>query len=529
MNRISAANGWFALATFTATMIGMWIGGWLADATQPRGQENLWVSAVVLVGVAVVGTLFSILIKPYPAANPQRHFPWRAHVETWKDVRTLAANRPLFLVMIGIVFFWSIVAISQLNIDQFAYESGTFFESERTPLLVSMVFGVGIGSVLAGSLSRGRIELGMLTYALLGLAIFSLLLAGLNHPFFNTGEPWNLDLFKAMALLLAMGASAGLFNVPLASYVQHRSPPENRGALLSATNFCVFSGILVSAGLYSLMRLPVREGAQWRVLAEIQPQPTALEKSRAEQVGVAFREAWETRPEALPDVKKFLAGVPRQMHLYTLAHLVWEDVAAHRDHDHPVSQLVYYRKFQDPLERQVIKNVFLQSGRLPLLSSHDVFLLIGMVTLPVALLTFRLLPQATVRFPLSIALRMGFGAEVKENGDLDDGKAAVLLVNRCSSFAHLMLHLTSHRRILEIRWQDRPKPSLSRWWAEFWGAIWISSGPQSRQKGLAVTRKHILKGGTVAVLANSDWRAIDVYPPLVFDLVGVTRYPGFYR
>ena len=96
-------------------------------------------------------------------------------------------------------------AISQLNIDQFAYESGTFFESERTPLLISMVFGVGLGSILAGSLSRGRIELGMLAYALFGQAFFAALLATLTRPFFNTGTPWNISLVLSMFFLLAMG------------------------------------------------------------------------------------------------------------------------------------------------------------------------------------------------------------------------------------------------------------------------------------------------------------------------------------
>ena len=161
-HRISAANGWFAFATFTATIIGMWIGGWLADATRPLGQNHLWISAAVLVGVAVLGTFFSFLIQSYQPANPTRQFPRKPHVESWRDLKLLVGNRSLLLVMLGIVFFWSVGAISQLNIDQFAYESGTFFESERTPLLISMVFGVGLGSILAGSLSRGRIELGML-------------------------------------------------------------------------------------------------------------------------------------------------------------------------------------------------------------------------------------------------------------------------------------------------------------------------------------------------------------------------------
>ena len=240
----------------------MWIGGWLADATRPLGQNHLWISAAVLVGVAVLGTFFSFLIQSYQPANPTRQFPRKPHVESWRDLKLLVGNRSLLLVMLGIVFFWSVGAISQLNIDQFAYESGTFFESERTPLLISMVFGVGLGSILAGSLSRGRIELGMLAYALFGQAFFAALLATLTRPFFNTGTPWNISLVLSMFFLLAMGACAGLFNVPLASYIQHRSPTAKRGSILSATNLCVFAGIFLSAGIYLLLRVPAHTGSQ---------------------------------------------------------------------------------------------------------------------------------------------------------------------------------------------------------------------------------------------------------------------------
>ncbi|MFT7641867.1 MAG: acyl-[acyl-carrier-protein]-phospholipid O-acyltransferase, partial [Pirellulaceae bacterium] len=79
--RISAANSMFGLATVGSTIVGAVVGSWLSEATGDRGKE--WaMSAYVLIGVAVVGWLFSLMIRSMPAANPKRPFPWNAVSQT---------------------------------------------------------------------------------------------------------------------------------------------------------------------------------------------------------------------------------------------------------------------------------------------------------------------------------------------------------------------------------------------------------------------------------------------------------------
>ena len=503
-HRISAANGWFALATFTATIVGMWIGGGLADITRPRGQGQLWVSAAVLIGVAVVGTCSSLLIHAYQPANSTRRFPFKPHVESWRDLKLLVGNRALLLVMLGIVFFWSIGAISQLNIDQFAYESGTFFESERTPLLISMVFGVGLGSVLAGSISRGRIELGMLAYALFFQAIFATLLATLTDPFFNIGKPWNMSLFLAMVFLMSMGASAGLFNVPLASYIQHRSPPEQRGSILSATNLCVFAGIFVSAGIYLLLRVPMTPGNQDKALVEFRATLSETEVAESKQVASAFVEAWTQNPESPPSVREFLGDVAPRQQPHTLGLMVWEDLSRRRAQGENPAQLKYYIEFRDPRQRQVIKSVFLQSNRLPMLTSHQVFLFVGCVTFPVALITFLLLPQVTLRFPLVLAFHARGRIHIQDSSTWNHSQPALLAANACSSWARFVLHLTSPCRVIEIRWESPPASRWERWWAEFWGVVWVTEQTMAQGNVGACLQTHFKRGAAIALFDPTD-------------------------
>ena len=149
-DKISAANGVFGLATVVSTVVGMAAGSWLSDATGFQGRETLWLSAAVLLGVAVLGTLFSLLVRRLPAANPHRSIPWDAFSQTFRDLRTLIAQRAIFRVALGMVFFWSVGTLATLNIDQFAAEGGALNETAKTPLLISLVIGVGAGSILAG-------------------------------------------------------------------------------------------------------------------------------------------------------------------------------------------------------------------------------------------------------------------------------------------------------------------------------------------------------------------------------------------
>ncbi|MGE3780065.1 MAG: MFS transporter [Pirellulaceae bacterium] len=213
-SKISAANGLFGLMTVSATVVGMGLGNWLSDATGYRGQEGLWLSAAVLLGIALVGTAFSLLIRQLAAGNPHLAFPWNAVTKTWSDLRQLASNGPLFRVALGIVFFWSVGAQAQLNVDQLADEGGALTESAKVPLLISLVFGVGVGSVLAGIWSGGHVELGILPLGAAGIALCAMLLFTVERTFIEPTTVWTAGFVTACVLLLGLGISAGLFSVP---------------------------------------------------------------------------------------------------------------------------------------------------------------------------------------------------------------------------------------------------------------------------------------------------------------------------
>ena len=256
--KISSANGVIGLTTVIATIIGSAVGNFLTtlDGSGSLGGNRLWISAVVLVGIAVAGWIASTLIMRLRAANPHRTFPWDMAGQTVRDLQTLAHDRALLRVALGIMFFWTLAMLAQLNIDQFAFRGGATEQTQVTWLLVALIIGVGLGSVLAGLRSGGKVELGILPLGAGGLALFAFLLFMVHGELVDPSDEYTTKYFAACVFLVLLGVSSGLFDVPLAAFMQDRSPPEHRGAILAASNFLTFGGMFIASVGYWVLTSP---------------------------------------------------------------------------------------------------------------------------------------------------------------------------------------------------------------------------------------------------------------------------------
>ena len=249
--KISSANGVLELVTVLAVTVGTVLGNVLAEVS--KGVTGVAMVGAVLIGFAVVGLSASFLISRLPVANPSRKFPWDAIRQTIRDVRYLGSDVAMLRVALGLMFFWSLAMLAQLNIDQFAEYGGTTKQTQVIPLLIALIFGVGLGSVLAGIWSSGRVELGILPLGAGGLVFSAVMLFTVEGELYNPSEHWTVSYFGASSLLFSLGLFAGLFNVPLAAYVQRYSNPEKRGTILAASNFLIFGGMLITSGFYWLI------------------------------------------------------------------------------------------------------------------------------------------------------------------------------------------------------------------------------------------------------------------------------------
>jgi len=275
--KLSAGNGVMALVTVTASAAGLIFGFALYGLTAPTGIDRIWISGLALVGTAVAGLGASCLISPRAAAQPLLPFPHNPLAGTWIQLRLLLARPPLLRTALGIAFFWSLASLAQMNIAVYGAEMH-FSDSDVSLLMAVLVAGVGTGSVLAGIWSAGKVELGLVPLGALGIIIgsLSLFLSGgdgtVAHPVAI------LQLYRwSCVWMFVIGFSAGLFNVPLDSFLQQRSPPAIRGNILAAGNFLAFTGILMAAGLFYVLQAGLNLSAQTTfLLAGLGTIPVAL-------------------------------------------------------------------------------------------------------------------------------------------------------------------------------------------------------------------------------------------------------------
>jgi 1-acyl-sn-glycerol-3-phosphate acyltransferase len=463
-SRISAANGIIGLTTVIATTLGSGIGMGLADALAGRESERWWLAAMVLIGVAVVGWGTSLRIARLPPANPSRRFPWDAASQTWRDLQTLAESPAMLRVALGIMFFWSLGALAQLNIDQFVFEGEGTRQSQVAPLLVALVVGVGAGSLLAGFWSAGRVELGILPLGAGGLVTMSLLLFTIEGYLFEPSGEWTISYVAAGGLLFLLGCSAGLFDVPLAAYMQKYSPVRSRGSILAASNFLTFGGMLAVSLLFGGIRKPLLEGSLENVTAQLADDPAG--RAMAGELWTSMQDAMETAGRS-PDGSRAMRIEPF--------------LRAYPDHQ--------------PLVRDVYQEVI---GH-PLLTARQIFLLCGVLTLPVLVYIVVLIPQATIRFIAWLVTHTVYGIRVYQRENLPEEGSALLAPNHVSWLDGLLLVAVSPRPVRIIITGSL----VNRWWsaglARIMGAIPIRRTPKAARSAIETAREALNAGDLVCI------------------------------
>ncbi|MEO5913917.1 MAG: MFS transporter [Luteolibacter sp.] len=231
-SKLSAGNGILELLTFVGIILGTYAGGWLAETL--AGREM--VSGLLLAGLAAVGLMTSIGIAKVPAADPTKKFNPNIIGEIWSNFRVMKADRDLWRANWGNTAFFFISMLVQLNLALFAQKVFHLKPTEQASLQAALSLGIGVGSMLAGRLSRGHIEYGLIPIGagLMAVAGFGLGWPGIEKPAFACA-------------LGVLGLGGGLFIVPIVSVLQHRPSPQTKGAVQGAVSWLSWVGIAVAS------------------------------------------------------------------------------------------------------------------------------------------------------------------------------------------------------------------------------------------------------------------------------------------
>lgn len=231
-SQLSAGNGILELLTFIGIILGTFAGGWLAESLAHR---EAW-SGAILAALAGVGVIISRGIFKVPAADPARRFNPNILGEIRANLRVMKADRDLWRANWGNTAFFFVATLVQINLALYAQKVFHLKPTEQAWLQAALSLGIGGGSLLAGRLSRGRIEYGLIApgAALMAVAGWWLGWPGLGKPVFT-------------AALSLLGLGGGLFIVPVVSVLQHRASPQTKGAVQGAASWLSWVGIAAAA------------------------------------------------------------------------------------------------------------------------------------------------------------------------------------------------------------------------------------------------------------------------------------------
>ncbi|MBI1902090.1 MAG: MFS transporter [Planctomycetia bacterium] len=247
-------NSAIQMTTFVALILGAALGGFLLDAY----RDTLWKAGIICTLIAVAGTMTAPLVRRTGVAQAGAPFQWSA---LWivPEIRALLrTDRKLLGVVAMTTLFWSIGQAGFLAINALGKNVLGKDDFQTSVLLTVMSVGMGIGFVIAGLLSRGKINFRLVTIGTWGLLVSFALLAlpGFSSPSTATepglpAAPTHLLGYAGSIVLLGVaGTFVGCCFLPLQVFVQSRPPDALKGRMIGASNLLNWIGMALSSLVY---------------------------------------------------------------------------------------------------------------------------------------------------------------------------------------------------------------------------------------------------------------------------------------
>lgn len=248
-NELVPGNALVETGTFLAILLGTLGAGMIASADNAR---HIAAAAVIL--FALCGYWASRSIPEAPASAPDLTFRWRPISQTRHTLAIARSDRIIFQSMMAISWFWFLGAAYLTQFPNFTkvFLNGT--ESSVSFLLALFSVGIALGSLACDKLSNHRIDVGIVPLGSFGISIFGYLMATSipdELPIFSQFSEFAAyqPLWPLFAYLLLLGASGGVFIVPLYALMQQRAKETERAQVIAALNiynslFMVCSAIL---------------------------------------------------------------------------------------------------------------------------------------------------------------------------------------------------------------------------------------------------------------------------------------------
>lgn len=239
-SNLSKGTGIMEFFGFIALLFSTILAGYIANLSSNQNSTI----AYMLITIAFIGWLASLLIQSNSHNVSKNNsnlsiLPLKFLKRSYKKSQK---NKGLNAVILGLGMFWMIASLLQMNLLVYCNENLHLNALETSMVWAIVIIGIALGCIVAGIINKQRVELGISVLGSIGLAIFTSIIA--------FSEP-NILTFYISLFFGAM--SAGLFKVPLNSWMQERCSTRDLPNRLAYLNMIVFIIVLLSSVIFALL------------------------------------------------------------------------------------------------------------------------------------------------------------------------------------------------------------------------------------------------------------------------------------
>ncbi|MCO1333246.1 MFS transporter [Microbulbifer sp. OS29] len=259
-------NGLAQVASFAGLLVGTIVGTLLAGYIG-QGKPGLLYLSLVMVTVAILGYFSSKAIPLAPSSAPNLKIYWNPITQTLRIMREVVKIPTVFYAIIANSWFWLLSTAYLTQVPSFVRNVLGASEPVITLLLCCLTIGVAIGSLMCESLSRGRVELGLVAVGGLGMTVAGAWLGILSGGYQMLSNASLIEYLKSdggytiLFITTFFGTAGGIFIVPLYTIIQDRTSEKIRAQVISVNNvlnalFVVIISITI-IGLLDLARMTI--------------------------------------------------------------------------------------------------------------------------------------------------------------------------------------------------------------------------------------------------------------------------------
>ena len=254
-DELVAGNGLVNAGTNVAILTGTLCGGLFIMS--PLGRY--YISAGI-VGVAAAGYIASRFIPVLPASSPELKIDRNIFRSTWQLITYPVPNRPVFMSIIGISWFWFLGSVFLAQFPSFAKDIVGGDEQVSTLFLVVFTVGIGFGATFCNKLLGGRVSGKYVPGSLIAISVFIVMLYLVSPSqaaggalsgvgaFLSSGRSWLIILS-----MFLIAASGGLYSIPMYAMMQNLTPETHMARTIASLNIIDSLGMVIAAALMSAM------------------------------------------------------------------------------------------------------------------------------------------------------------------------------------------------------------------------------------------------------------------------------------